>query len=1749
MDELESVPAIQSEIRVSSASRSPQNKNYNHAAAGTAGAATAGTSYGTAGVVGSHVVQHEHHKHNFTHNPSTASGTTTYHSNSTNSGSGIGANSLADHFHGTNSLQHRPSSYGSGGGPSPTKSLQGAGGGGAYQYHAANPATSVTKGAAATASSKPRGGQHAGTTGRQQGGGGYYYEAASSMDCTLVPDSDAAQTQHVAHKNMQPAQMKGRQQTWSSSSASPAPATAVVVANKGMSTTPTQKQGNEVGKGAGVGTAAQHSGKPVISVPVDIMKGGKTGGLNSSSKSKNFSTSSAPGTNQQANPYHYHPDQRGAGKPSSGGKGGKSGSKGGSYQALYTYEQVDITHGASTLVVPSPGQQMAQQVVAAAGPREQVVVVEHPNNQPHGGKIMSANKGGPLYKEPTPGPPVYNTSSPTKNVEEFLGANYVKGKGQKRPAPPPPGTSSAVTVVVPPQQEAGALRRNVTGGTGTPARTLSDLQSTPHKVPPGLEPPVAAGQRSVNLVDHPSITRVGTAPLSEAGVSSRHGSRRQSRTLVDYLESPDCNSTSGNFNTSAGSAAPIGGGEAAASASGPQQQGKTKSGFFYQEVELLPRSSSSASKGGNKDSSKPTPNSVEHQHDTGTITTKGAGRSKSGRKALEIISDSTTSSSNKQPRGKTPSSSSKSTSKQPNNKGQNSSGGGENNTKIKSTKDSNVYGANSKGGMYDMQQEQHRGSTPSSKSKSASGLSSKGASTAGMNYGKQLAGSVDKDNHDPHLVNLTAQYQDPTQAAVLSTQSTPSSTTHFNVASSATSGHPSGIKLKTGALPGRTMSSGRTPKHVHQYSISTTFSTGAEQQHQAGSSTSKGGSSKGQHNSNRGERLTFYNFPEGCPLPSKQQISSGKGSTVPNCTLEQFDQDIKAGSEYDNKQMQRVPKAVGSAVSTASTSSSATTLVHLAGEDAGSDATSSAVTEKLPAQQAQCAPKMKIKQKFDFTILREIVWKYLGYNVEEMKAKTNNSFQYEHYKKDCIAWLRFLLSQESQNCEWKLGYLLAMCLKEDFSPAEEEQPAEEQSPQDGAAGAAPVEGKSTEVAGEHDQDASNQADNKTKAAASTSKSASNTTTTASTSSKATSSAVNKTSNTTTTTTNNKPSILEYVLDSQMFSLLTQLFIQDTKTKKVDELEQIFLQLGGRKKNSHVLAAMIRGYGCKGHWKSSLKLFLHARERQLDPESKDYEYRYLCYQAALDWALQNEISFMIYTVLRFCQIDQIPIRYPGGISNNNSLVQQQHSGTNNSNSTSNVAPASSTTQNQVHSSTNYATACDSHNQQNPNDQQALNHCSGPTVGGVDFVRWPVEELRFIWPEEPGLGAPKIKYYVSPSTPEDRVDGTFKPLPTHCIVTDPRLVELERSDPEFAKEISAANNGDGRGVTETINQQAAQHHAATVSAFHPTGGAPGAGPVYGGPPAAELYPGQQITSYPYPSQHQHPPAQAAEHHRGHGHHHQQHHYEHFAPAALYQEQEYHAQHQYYDPYAAAAAAASYHHHYDPAGGGTVDPYTGAAPYNPHDSSSLLHNQSTLTGDSITPIAADPNNTSMHGFYHHDPNWSQGHDFWPLSVEPSPTGAEGGQFLDFNRYSTHVEYNSGGVGPTSAGSSGAGIMAASSAAPGHLAQQPPPPSVDNTPAAAFHEYFYAGQQEHQELHQQHHQPGSFSQEDYDSYYAHLAASMGAPAGGPYHGAEPSPIGSEGHIDPNFGFETFERQNSLLVLGEDHALLKNSSPGTRAV
>ncbi len=41
--------------------------------------------------------------------------------------------------------------------------------------------------------------------------------------------------------------------------------------------------------------------------------------------------------------------------------------------------------------------------------------------------------------------------------------------------------------------------------------------------------------------------------------------------------------------------------------------------------------------------------------------------------------------------------------------------------------------------------------------------------------------------------------------------------------------------------------------------------------------------------------------------------------------------------------------------------------------------------------------------------------------------------KYPDYKSDCIAYLRFLLSQEPANCDWRLGYMLAMCLKKDHN--------------------------------------------------------------------------------------------------------------------------------------------------------------------------------------------------------------------------------------------------------------------------------------------------------------------------------------------------------------------------------------------------------------------------------------------------------------------------------------------------------------------------------------------------------------------------------------------------------------------------------------------------------------------------------------------------------------------------------------------
>ena len=50
-----------------------------------------------------------------------------------------------------------------------------------------------------------------------------------------------------------------------------------------------------------------------------------------------------------------------------------------------------------------------------------------------------------------------------------------------------------------------------------------------------------------------------------------------------------------------------------------------------------------------------------------------------------------------------------------------------------------------------------------------------------------------------------------------------------------------------------------------------------------------------------------------------------------------------------------------------------------------------------------------------------------------------------------------------------------------------------------------------------------------------------------------------------------------------------------------------LGLGAKRKNSHCLAAMIRGYGSKGYWLSAFKLFLHSRERDMARDGKDFEY--------------------------------------------------------------------------------------------------------------------------------------------------------------------------------------------------------------------------------------------------------------------------------------------------------------------------------------------------------------------------------------------------------------------------------------------------------------------------------------------------------------------------------------------------------------
>jgi len=560
-------------------------------------------------------------------------------------------------------------------------------------------------------------------------------------------------------------------------------------------------------------------------------------------------------------------------------------------------------------------------------------------------------------------------------------------------------------------------------------------------------------------------------------------------------------------------------------------------------------------------------------------------------------------------------------------------------------------------------------------------------------------------------------------------------------------------------------------------------------------------------------------------------------------------------------------------------------------------------------EQMRRVPKVSPYKDFDFAILRTCIWRYCGYDVEAMRRKTGNSLRYQNYKADCVAFLRFLLSQEPANCEWKLGYLLAMCLKHDHemlaiatssrnigekernadlravvgksgdldraiaeapernathvedtgsndlstlsilaatpagaakkksvgsggtgdaakgSLARAEQEAEASCLETGAdvddtpalssiQGASRIEMNITPAVTKTDSlvvvgdgevvgtettrellaNASSPSPHSKLAQNDGYKPPSTSPSIAgagaglvlpqtSTSSKMKDDEflqldeepeqvggpgqLEQTPNTTNTNSKmikdlaSQASVLEGVLDSQMFSLLTQLFIQDSRAHAVHELESIFFQMGSRKKNSHVLAAMIRGYGCKGYWMSSLKLFLHARERTLEQESKDYEYRYLCYQAALDWALHNENSFMTYTVLRFCQIDGVPIRYPGGV-----LPHHQH---------------------QLHPAAAGAGAAGGQlkfyyeqlggGMKTNNTTTSSTSGGAPATGGVDFVRWPVEELRFAFPDDLGLGAPKIRYYTSPSVPEARLAGTYKPLPTHQIMENPSLVEKE------------------------------------------------------------------------------------------------------------------------------------------------------------------------------------------------------------------------------------------------------------------------------------------------------------------------------------------------------------------------------------
>eukprot|EP00392_Amoebophrya_sp_AT5.2_P004830 g4839.t1 len=347
-------------------------------------------------------------------------------------------------------------------------------------------------------------------------------------------------------------------------------------------------------------------------------------------------------------------------------------------------------------------------------------------------------------------------------------------------------------------------------------------------------------------------------------------------------------------------------------------------------------------------------------------------------------------------------------------------------------------------------------------------------------------------------------------------------------------------------------------------------------------------------------------------------------------------------------------------------------------------------------EQMRRVPKVSPYKDFDFAILRTCIWRYCGYDVEAMRRKTGNSLRYQNYKADCVAFLRFLLSQEPANCEWKLGYLLAMCLKHDHEML--------------------AIATSSRNIGEKERNADLRA------------------------------VVGKSGD------------LDRAIAEAPERNATH--VEDTGSNDLSTLSILAATPAGAAKKKSVGSGGT-GDAAKGYWMSSLKLFLHARERTLEQESKDYEYRYLCYQAALDWALHNENSFMTYTVLRFCQIDGVPIRYPGGV-----LPHHQH---------------------QLHPAAAGAGAAGGQlkfyyeqlggGMKTNNTTTSSTSGGAPATGGVDFVRWPVEELRFAFPDDLGLGAPKIRYYTSPSVPEARLAGTYKPLPTHQIMENPSLVEKE------------------------------------------------------------------------------------------------------------------------------------------------------------------------------------------------------------------------------------------------------------------------------------------------------------------------------------------------------------------------------------